>query len=275
MANSFKPPGIRSLVEIDRADCKYGSRSIMIEGLVSGSSQGGWSGKASTFKVHCYSLAAWRRAGKPIVERELTILRPVPVDADGSYFRDFPAYSTQRIRILLSTDEMRAIVKDVLETGITDDELQAIADKLQQPVVVWHDQFGRMALDRTLDYFNGVGRWDGVAVTVSVPAEQDSPVAQALAAAESLWASQKEWKKQIEQAIASDLVDLWNRTWRSPGEKKLSGRQFLQQISPDSVVFQRDGEFEFYYCDDDQFAGHLISVRGDLQVGLGTASLSG
>ncbi len=42
MPATFNPPGIESLADIDQSKATYGDELVVIQGVVSPSSQGGW-----------------------------------------------------------------------------------------------------------------------------------------------------------------------------------------------------------------------------------------
>jgi hypothetical protein len=88
MPKRFKPPSIDELAEVDVSGCKFKSKCEDIQGLISPSGQGGWDG-TEEYRVHCFSLAAWRRVGGPLVRKELVVLRP----ASNHNWSAYPKYS--------------------------------------------------------------------------------------------------------------------------------------------------------------------------------------
>lgn len=273
MPESFSPPGIKSLANIDTADASYESQCVVIDGVVSPSSQGGWSGENDGYEVHCFSFAAWRRPGEPIVKRDLTILRPVP--PDGDYWGDFPKHSIQRISVLLSTDGMRAVFEKALPLDSPDEELQHIADELQKPVVIPTERFGDLVLDRSLSWFEGDTQWNGVTVRVTFPEEQDKVPDDVLRTAESLWSDQAGWKKRIDEYVVKELLGLKNDAWLDEDETELTTEELLAAIELTSITISYDGEFEFWFDDGNLFWGHSIMVSGNLKEGLTDAGIHG
>jgi len=273
MPISFTPPGIESLADIDTADASYESECVVIDGVVSPSSQGGWSGENDGYKVHCFSFAAWRRPGDDIVKRDLTILRPVP--PGGDYWSDFPKHSIQRISVLLSTDGTRAVFERALPVGSPDEELQKIASELQKPVVFPAKQFGDLVLDRSIDWFEGETQWNGQTIRITFLAVDDTVSDEDLKIAEALWSDQAGWKKRIAEYIVKELLELKNDAWLDEDESELTAEQFLAAIELTSITISYDGEFEFWYDDGDLFWGHSISVSGNLKEGLTDAGIQG
>lgn len=275
MPSAFHPPRIETLTAIDTADASYGKESIVIQGVVSPGSQGGWSGKNEGYFVHRFSFAAWRKPSEPVQNQELTILRAVPSNAD--YEEDFPEYTVQKIRVFLSADQTRAVFESALPMDGSDEELLAIAEEIQKPVIISTKQFGNLTLDRSIDWFEGNAKWNekSIEITFSVePGEQTLPH-EALQTAERLWSDQAKWNKKIEDYVVQELLELKNGTWLDEGEKEVTRQQFLDRMTLTSISIDPDGEFEFWYDDGDLFWGHSISVRGNLKVGLVDAGIQG
>jgi len=269
------PPGIKSLADVDVADASYGEESIVIQGVVSPSSQGGWPGQNDDYKVHCFSFAAWRKLGEPIVKRQLTVLRPVVPGAD--YWDDFPKHSIQRISVLLSSDETRAVFEKALPVDAADEELQMIAAELQEPVVFRTDLFGDLILDRSINWFEAETAWNGETIRVTFPVddEDEAPDKIALKTAETLWSHQAEWKTRIETCAVKELLELKNDTWLHDGESAFTAEQFIATMTLTSISISSDGEFEFWYDDGDLFCGHVIMVSGNVTDGPTDAGIHG
>lgn len=264
MLESFTPPGIESMSEIDIAEgVSYDGESVVIQGVVSPRGQGATFRDKGKCQVHQFHLAAWHRPGEAIRRDDLLILRPLPPDVDN-YFGDFPAYSIQRFRVLISADGERSVLEQVLQVEEPVDELYAIADELGKPVVVSTDRFGDLVLNSGINWFEGETEWNGTAVDVKFPAEKEHPLKESLETAEKLWMNQQNWTKLVEDAAVGDLLETKNEAWLEEGENEITSSEFLARMRLTSISISRDGDFEFSFDDGDLFWGHLISVRGNV-----------
>lgn len=272
MPAQFTPPGI-ALPDIDVADASYDNKPVVIQGVVSPSGQGGWPGQNDGYEVHCFTFAAWHRDGEPALKRDLTILRPVPPDAD--YWNDFPKLSIQRVRALLSSDESRAIFVDTLPVVAPAEELEAIATVLQKPVVFSHHLFGNLVLDRTIGWFEAEAKWNGESIRVTFPADDEKPGKDAITTAEALWSNQAKWKERVEEYAVEELLELKNDTWLEDGESQYTPEEFVATMTLTSISIGSDGAFEFWYDDGDLFWGHSIMVSGNLKDGPTDAGIHG
>jgi len=273
LPGSFAPPSVRSLADIDAAEVSYGNDRVVVQGVVSPESQGGWAGQSDDYEVHCFTFAAWRRLGGPGAERDLTILRAVPPDAD--YWGDFPKHAIRRLSVLLSTDGTRAIFAEALPVDSPDQELQAIAARLQRPVIFPTDRFGDLTLDRSVGQFEGEAIWNGKTIQIVFPVKDERPDKDALRTAESLWSDQARWKARLEDFAVKQLLQLKNKTWLEEGESELTAAEFVARMTLTSISIESDGEFSFWYDDGDLFWGHVIMVSGDMKDGPTDAGIHG
>ena len=75
------------------------------------------------------------------------------------------------------------------------------------------------------------------------------------------------WAREVEskclQRIADDLLDCYNDDWRSENAPPITRKEFIQRITPKSIVVNTDGSGFFYFSDGGMFGHHLIELRVD------------
>lgn len=269
---------VEALAAVDVAEVTYEKECVEIEGIVYPSSGSGWPRENCDYDVHCFQFAAWRRPGQALNKRKLTILRPVA--KESNYFDDFPDYSIHRIRLLLSTDETRAVFDRLLPPGEPDEELLAFGEELRKPVIISTQVFGDLVLDRQLDWFEGSAMWNGEDITIhfhtdETQADESLSIDTALKTAEVLWANQAEWNRKAGDCAVEELLELKNDTWLQDDETPLSKEDFIERMVLESITFNRDGSFDFWHDDGDMFWGHSIEVAGNLRDGIKYANIAG
>ncbi|MEQ8789952.1 MAG: DUF2262 domain-containing protein [Pirellulaceae bacterium] len=272
MTSTFKPPSMDRLAEVESANCEYNDGVVEIEGVVSPSSQGGWP-HSDDYDVHCFSFSAWRRPGQPIVENELTILRPV--DPEGDWFSEFPELSIHRIKVLLSVDATRAIFAGKATGGPKMTELVEVAMKLAAPVIVETERFGDLTLDRSLGWFEGEVKWNGQSVRINFHTDENQGIAGGLKVAEQLFEEQSSWKRKVDGYAVQALLSLKNDDWLGDDEAPLTADEFNSRMTLQSISIYPDGDFEFWHDDGDLFWGHSIQISGSLGEGLTHADIPG
>lgn len=270
----FIPDGLSSLTEVDTADCTYRDGSVIIQGVVAeGAASGGWSSEDGQYGVLTFSFDAWRRLGQPVKRQTMTILRPVK--ELKNHWGDYQDYSVIRIRVRLSTDDYRAIYEEALPMEAPDEELNRIAEQLQQDVIIRSVAFGEFKLDRRLNQFEADVTWNGDEIELRIEAHDDGIPVERMATARKLWADQKGWQNQIDEFVVRELLELKNDNWLEEDEEPLTASEFTSRLYLESVCVDEDAEFVFWYDDGELFWGHIIEVRGNIQTGISSAGIAG
>lgn len=271
MASNFNPPPANRLADADIADCKYESDLSDIVGVVSPESQGGWP-RSDDYEIHNFELASWRHAATDELQSALTVLRPVPVDSD--YFADFEEGDILRMRVLLSVDQTRAIVAEVIDDDFNAPELAVIANELAQPVEIESERFGKLVLDRRVNWFRGTVVWGGREVRISFDADKALDISGQLQTAQTLFDGEQDWQRKIEAFAVKEMLSMAN-DWRDEGATPITEQEFLDRMKLESISIQPDGEFEFWHSDGDLFYGHSIQISGSIEKGLTHSDIPG
>ena len=268
-----------NLADVDLARVPYEDHTSVIEGVISPLGQSGWS-RSSECYVHSFSFAGWRRIHGPMVEKKLTLLRPIPALLDArrqhhEFFDRFPVYSVQRFTVLLSRDQTRAVVEKALVVESPDHDLEHLSERLRKPVILSTEAFGDLILNPRLDWFEGKAEWNGKTIEIHFQKSIDGTIALALDAARRLWPDQAEWKRKVDEFAVMDLLSLKNETWLDEDEKPVTVTEFKERMRLTAIQFTRDGKFEFWHEDGDLFWGHAIVVAGNLHDGPTKADIPG
>ena len=205
----------------------------------------------------------------------MIVLRPVE-ECELSY--SFPEYAIRRFRVLLSTDQARAVYADEHDaTEERDEELAAIATRLQTPLVVPHKLLGELTLNRRHGWFEGTARWNGRRVDLTLHPGEKLDLSRNLQVAERLWDQQQEWKQKVDAYAVQKLLPLKNSNWLDEDENEppLTPTQFLGRMALSSISIDHTGKFEFWHDDGDLFFGHSIQISGSLKEGLTRADIPG
>ncbi|QDU97154.1 DUF2262 domain-containing protein [Lignipirellula cremea] len=272
MTSTFKPPSLDRLAEVDTSDCEYKDGVVEIEGVISPAGLAGWP-HSDDYEVHCFHLSAWRYPGQPVVNKKLTILRPAARDADWS--GEYPALSIQRIRVLVSTEETRAICAGKAAQKVDAAGLSEVAEELAKPVVIQTERFGELTLDRSIDWFTGKVIWNGETVELSFNADENLSIATGLEVAGKLWDEQTSWKQKVDDYAVQDLLSAKNDGWLLDDEAPLTPDQFKARMTLQSISIDIDGDFEFWHDDGELFWGHSILIQGSLKEGITQADIPG
>ena len=267
MSKRFKPPAAGELASVDLADCAYASELSEVVGVVSLTGQGGWR-PCDQYEVHCFEFAAWRGADDVLVEKPLTILRPVK--KVGKAFDDFKAATVHRVQLLLSVDQTRAVFVKELDSA-EDEELEGIGRRLKEPVVIQTAQFGLLTLDRRINVFEGQVNWNGQMVSLTIQPDENLDISNQMKTAETLFSDSQVWGEKVRKFAVREKLDLANE-WQ---DEEISEEEFLRRMTLESISIRPEGRFEFWHDDGDLFWGHSIQICGSLKEGLTFSDIPG
>ena len=169
-------------------------------------------------------------------------------------------------------------LEHVLETNVSDDQLDEILNKQLEPVYFQDEQFGKFELDKGIDIFQNNVQW------VQKPCylffnwhEDDKVMRSSLRTAYLLFEKQEEWDLKIKTFASDKLLDLANE-WLADGDSDLTEitkELFINRMTIDSINVYPDGDFEMTFLDGDLFWGHTISVTGNVNGVFEDATISG
>ncbi|MCL4853078.1 MAG: DUF2262 domain-containing protein, partial [Bryobacteraceae bacterium] len=214
-----------------------------------------------------------RFPGQPVVRKRLTILRPV--DPDGDWFSEYPKLSIHRIKVLVSTDETRAIYAGKSAHEADSNQLADVAEELATPVMIRTQRFGNLTLDRSVDWFEGEVKWNGEPVRITFHTDETQEISAGLKVAERLWSEQTSWKRKVDDYAVQELLPLKNDNWLGDDESPLTPDQFKSRMTLQSISIHRDGNFDFWHDDGGLFWGHSVQISGSLDEGLTQADIPG
>src|SRR5262249_4816580 len=78
-----------------------------------------------------------------------------------------------------------------------DPELERLARKLREPVIMRDERFGEFVLNRSIDWFQAKVQWGSTPVNLALSASGADEVAEALATAHALWNAQEACHQSI------------------------------------------------------------------------------
>jgi len=173
--------------------------------------------------------------------------------------------------------EPRALLTEILDTGLQDAELLAIRAELQKPYRISDSLFGMFTLNRRLNLFETKTLWDKKPVRLLLNGESDTdaPPEKSLACSRALWSDLAHWNKQSQALILQEYLKLKNEQWLEDDEEPMSPENFLAKITLQTIAIKTDGSFEFWYDDGDMFGGHALVAIGNLARGFHRTSFSG
>lgn len=225
-----------------------------------------------------FGLAAWRVGDGGIEGEELFVWRSVEEPDRVRLSVAVDPYAVLALEVRLSRPDAGRRREAWLEAVIGPKELSdltAEAKRLQEPVTRDVPGFGKLVLDRRVEWYVGRAQWGGAEVTLNLVAEHDAELEAALGFARRMWADQPGWRQRVGAYAVQELLEVKNGGWLSEGEAKLTEAQFLERITLTSITVGPTGSFSFWHDDGDVFWGHSVVVSGTVDGGPDDADIPG
>jgi len=249
-----------------------------VYGLVDASGAGAvWTKTSSSWAV-VFHFDGWRREAETLQTDTLRVEMPVSEDDLSSLMARIKPYNVLHIRGCVAdhpAGRTQALAEEIVSTDVQDDELEARARELQEPIIVEDPRFGALTLDRTVGWFRGRAVWNGRKIELNLAVDDPALLEQLIQAAGELWDAETEWDDRLRDCAVQHLLPIKNESWLDEDETELSAEAFASRLSPDALTIHPDDAFEFWYDDGGLFWGHVIQVTGSLADGPDAAQLYG
>jgi len=224
------------------------------------------------------SLAYWRPAGEEVRESKLTLRKAVSRAELNATFKRVRPYDLLQAKVRLvehwiidddppRTGNPQGLLVEISPDRPYDPELERLARKLREPVILRDDRFGQFVLNRRINWFEGKTKWGRTPVNLALSGSRADEFAAALATAHALWDAQEAWHQKIVVHAVERLLPEKNDYGLEDGEAPLTAADFVARMRLTDITIYEGGEFEFWFNDTDLFGDHSISVSGDLQNG--------
>lgn len=145
---------------------------------------------------------------------------------------------------------------------------------------------GEMFYNEELKWFEGNLNWCGndVDFSIEVDKSNETVLNNTIAIAADMVSNQQKWDDTVRKYAAKYLTDLANE-WaydaydeddeESEEPPEITEQEFAERIDLCDISFFRDGRFVFWFYDDEMFAGHSVTVYGDIENGCNDTAIEG
>lgn len=224
------------------------------------------------------NLIAWRIPGSPIHNTQLLVSKIVSDEELHTLQSSITSESIVAFRGKLCENspfgDTRAQLFDLLDRP-SDNELELILSQFRQPVEIVDPVVGRMALNKSVNWFEGKITWLGKQIDIAVSVDDKGTPTDSLQTAKTLLGAMEQWANRVNDYAVGELLKLKNDNWLSEEESPISREEFINRMQLNSITAYPDGDFDFWHHDGDLFWGHAIQVSGSLSEGLTHADIAG
>jgi hypothetical protein len=211
---------------------------------------------------------AWRNDGGVINDSQL-IIRRLATDTELKELQNqINANTVVRLKARIAREKAHGRPEALLESidGETrdDKELNARLNDLLMPVSRSDTKFGIFIRDRCVPTcsYSVETKWLGDAAVLTLVLDEISEFDRALKRAHELWADSVRWNKLVLDCLDRDVLCL--KSWPEDDCSTLSREEFESRITLRVITVRPDGDFGFWYHDDNLFLGHDIAAKGKL-----------
>jgi len=163
----------------------------------------------------------------------------------------------------------------IISTEVSDDLLLNYRNELDTPVILKNDTFGKLTLDRSVNWFEGDVRMGLRKIRVSIEPKSVSDVDSAISIAEGVWANRKILIESAKEQATTELLDDKNDSWLNDGESPVTADKFKKRMKLTSIIIREEGGYDFWFSDGGLFWAHDIEVIGDDAKGFYQAGIQG
>lgn len=177
-------------------------------------------------------------------------------------------------------------ITDIIEKNITFEPFEEILTEYKREIKISDDILGELILNKEFGNFESNIKWCGndVNISVQVDMNNESDWNDIIAMAVDLVQNQKKWDDIIRKSAAEQLTELAN-DWayddydeedeESEEPPEITEEEFARRIELSDISVYKNGEFIFWFYDDDMFWGHSVTVYGSIKNGVDTAQIEG
>lgn len=206
-------------------------------------------------------LSAWMKEEDGVVCTEPALLQALADERLRDYLRQrLPGNFIIKVRVRPAREGSLFQLVGMPEPGF-DPELKAILNEQVKPVTLETEDLGTFTLSRSMHWFERQIDWPDQSVLFTF--NQDEDQQDSLSTIRGLLADPAGWDTRLRGFAAEVLLDAVNETLE---DEPVSGEEFAQSLSPESVQAGPDGSFSVWYGSDLLF-GQAACIGGTLDKG--------
>ncbi|MDE7099119.1 MAG: DUF2262 domain-containing protein, partial [Ruminococcus sp.] len=177
-------------------------------------------------------------------------------------------------------------ITDIIEQNITFELFEEILTEYKREIKISDDVFGELILNKRFGNFESNIKWCGndVNISIQVDINNESDWNNIISTAVDIVKNQQKWDSIIRKYAAEKLTELAN-DWaydaydeedeESEEPSEITEQEFAERIELSDISIYKNGEFTFWFYDDDMFWGHSVTVYGSIENGVDTAQIEG
>lgn len=151
---------------------------------------------------------------------------------------------------------------------------------------IYNKILGELVYDEKYEWFEGSVNWCGnyVNFSLNIDNSDETILNNTISIAADIVKNQQKWDDTVRKYAAKYLTYLAN-DWADADydeenddiiePPEIMEQEFAERIDLCDISFYSDGRFVFWFSDDDMFAGHSVTVYGDIKNGCNNTGIEG
>ena len=247
-------------------ESEYDSEIVKIWAIVSGASQGGWSGH-KLFNQQTIDLKSWKLSNKSTVNRsDLLVLRNVEKSHD--FFNDIPKFSCIEIEVYLNSRMDRAVMLSgrVIQ-NLSDEMLKEITYvKSVKPLSI--DDLRDFKFNHDMQFFENKIKWLDKEITISIDVDDESKITDEIETLKILLSNQQKYLDDVLTYATKHILAVKNESWLEPDESPMTEEEFVKRSLLETIRIYRQDGFEFSFSEEEEiFSGGYFMINGTTKNG--------
>lgn len=166
-------------------------------------------------------------------------------------------------------------VTEVLDKGVENEQLNAVLEKYNPPIIKNDDELGEFVLDKRFNIFEGKANWLGNSCNIYLKCVDDlNNYEVCLNTLKEIYNDLESYNKKFLEFACDKLLNTAN-DWNENNEKEITREEFINNLVITSCDISKNGSYSISYSCGEMFLGHIVTVRGNIETGLKEALLEG
>jgi hypothetical protein len=252
--------------EFDSFGGDYENKAIKIWAVVSGASQGGWSGH-KLYTQQSIDVKSWKPGGDTKVHRsDLVVFRSV--EKSHNFFKDIPKFAIVELDVFINDKMNRAVM--VGGRIITKPTKEMIEEQIyvQTPKTLNVEGFEGFEFNHEMQNFSKKIIWLNKEIIVSIDVKDQSEITDELETLNKLLNNQEKYNQIVIDYGVANILALKNESWLGPNERPMTKTTFIRNASLESIRIYKEDGFEFGFDEErDIFNGGYFIINGTTEKG--------
>ena len=164
------------------------------------------------------------------------------------------------------------LICEIKKSSKTFPLLEKVLEEQIKPVYYEDEVLGTFTLEKRVNMYEGKIDWFGEEIRMTFLDDDEEYMRSTISMLRGFAADQKDWDTKAREFVARQLTDLANE-WQE--DEEITKEQFAKRIILNVISTYGDGDFTFWFNDDDIFFGHSIIVTGTIENGFEDAEIAG